>query len=377
MQMARATSEGVKNWMGEKRPFVLTRSAFSGIQRYSAIWTGDNVESDEHMIAGIRLVNNLGLAGVPFAGYDIGGYVGDPSPALFARWISHGVFSPLCRGHSGINTKSAEPWTFGEEAEKIARNYIKFRYRLLPYLYSLFYESARTGLPVSRSMVIDHPHDPEIYKDPFQNQFYFGPWILVAPVASGEHISRVYLPQGKWYHYLTEKAEWGKSQIYVDTPVDKIPVFFRAGGIVPMVEPRSTTTESMKGTLQVHIYSADDDFPYVFEYYEDDGVTDRHLDGRFFKRQIRYEKNRLVLEKATGSYQTKFDKLKVCFHGFHFEKQKAVYIDGNKTVFEKEPFRLFYPVYLFTDDFDPYGEVVIDTISLEHSGQYSQIVWDR
>ena len=134
-QMARSTFEGAKSLLIGKRPFNLTRSGFSGIQRYSAVWTGDNVSYDEHMMLGVRIVNSLGLTGVAFAGYDVGGFVGDANTRLFARWISIGALSPFFRGHTMINTRDSEPWSYGEEVEQISRNYIKFRYQLMPYLY--------------------------------------------------------------------------------------------------------------------------------------------------------------------------------------------------------------------------------------------------
>jgi alpha-glucosidase len=119
MQMARITYEGAKKLLNGKRPFVLTRAGFCGVQRYGAVWTGDNVATEEHMMAGVRLINSMGLAGVPFAGYDVGGFAGEASPELFARWIMLGAFSPFFRAHSMVNSRDSEPWTFGEEVEYI------------------------------------------------------------------------------------------------------------------------------------------------------------------------------------------------------------------------------------------------------------------
>ena len=150
MMMAKATYEGAKKNLKTqgKRPFNLTRSGFAGIQRYAAVWTGDNVSYDEHMMLGVRLVNSMGLSGIPFAGYDVGGFVGEASSKLFARWITIGSLSPFFRGHTMINTRDSEPWAYGEETEQISRNYIRFRYKLLPYIYSCFYEASKTGMPI-------------------------------------------------------------------------------------------------------------------------------------------------------------------------------------------------------------------------------------
>ena len=158
LMMARSTYEGTKKLMN-KRPFNLTRSGYAGIQRYAAVWTGDNVAYDAHMLAGVRLVNSMGLSGMAFTGYDIGGFVGNTDEKLFARWISIGAFSPFFRGHTMINTRDSEPWSFGEKVEEIARNYMKLRYRLMPYLYSLFFDAAKTGMHISRSLAFYFPFD--------------------------------------------------------------------------------------------------------------------------------------------------------------------------------------------------------------------------
>ncbi len=121
MEMARSTFEGAKALMNGERPFVLTRAAYSGIQRYSAVWTGDNVSSDDHMMLAVRLVNSMGLAGIAFAGPDIAGFSGDPTPELFARWLSVGTYTPFLRNHKHFDMKLQEPWSFGEKIENLAR----------------------------------------------------------------------------------------------------------------------------------------------------------------------------------------------------------------------------------------------------------------
>ncbi|MQJ98202.1 glycoside hydrolase family 31, partial [Escherichia coli] len=128
LQMARASYEGARQHMPNKRPFILSRAGYSGSQRYSAIWTGDNRAEDSHMLLGIRLLNSLGVTGVSFSAMDIGGFTGNAPVGLFARWIQLGAFTPYFRNHTGVNTRSAEPWAFGEEVTEIARNFISLRY---------------------------------------------------------------------------------------------------------------------------------------------------------------------------------------------------------------------------------------------------------
>ena len=118
--MSRSTFEGTKKLMNGRRPLILSRAGYAGIQRYSALWTGDNAATEEHLIMGTRLVNDLGLSGVSFVGSDVGGFMGDPTKELFARWMSIGVFTPFYRGHSEYNSRNHEPWAFGEDAKRNA-----------------------------------------------------------------------------------------------------------------------------------------------------------------------------------------------------------------------------------------------------------------
>src|SRR6185436_18733640 len=185
--------------------FVLTRAGYAGLQRYTAIWTGDNLAEDSHMMLGVRLVSSLGLSGVAFAGVDVGGFAGEASPDLMARWISIGSFCPFFRAHKVINAKDAEPWSFGEKTEEICRNYIQLRYNLLPYIYSTFYEATQTGMPVQRSLAIDYTFDEKIYHGNAVNEYEFGPSLLVIPYLSTQNAVPAYLPQGEWYDLYTNQ----------------------------------------------------------------------------------------------------------------------------------------------------------------------------
>ncbi|MEO1253252.1 MAG: TIM-barrel domain-containing protein [Bacteroidota bacterium] len=190
MQMSRATLEGVNQIRGNKRSFILTRAAFAGTQRYSAIWTGDNVASDEHMLLSARMVTSMGLSGVSFAGPDVGGFVGNRTPALFARWLSQGVFTPFFRNHSAHNTRDHEPWAYGEQIEAISRKYLNLRYQLMPYLYTSFFESTTSGIPVARSLAIDYTFEEKVYESMFQNQYLFDPALLVARMEACRKLTR-------------------------------------------------------------------------------------------------------------------------------------------------------------------------------------------
>jgi len=223
MQMARSTYEGTRQLLNNQRPFVLSRAGFSGLQRFSAIWTGDNTANEDHLLLGVRLVNSLGISGMAFSGTDVGGFAGETTNSLYARWISLGAFTPFFRGHKMINMKESEPWSFGEETEEIARNYIKLRYKLIPYIYSCFHESTVNGMPVSRSLAISLPNDPNIYSGDFQNQFLFGPSLLVAPSKSTEAYTKIYFPDSDWYDLYSGKL-LSKDRIQIlPSPLYKLP----------------------------------------------------------------------------------------------------------------------------------------------------------
>ncbi|MCC3155123.1 glycoside hydrolase family 31 protein [Hymenobacter sp. BT770] len=318
LQMARSTYEGTRKLMGGRRPLILTRAGYAGLQRYTAIWTGDNVSTDDHMLAGVRLVNSLGLSGVANAGMDVGGFVASPPPTgeLFTRWMSIGAFTPFFRAHSAVNTKAAEPWAFGEDYTDINRDYVQLRYNLLPYVYSAFYEATQNGLPVQRSLALDYPHDGQIYDGQFQNEYQFGPGLLVAPVASTLQAAKVYLPAGRWYDFYSDELHAGGKAAYVPSPLDRLPVFVRGGSIIPMQSPVQYTAQAPLDTLYLHVYQGEAPSSYV--YYEDDGTTYNHEKGQFFKRTIKLDPTAHTLElgPVQGSSKSKFKHVEVLFHGF-------------------------------------------------------------
>jgi alpha-glucosidase len=315
--MSKTSYEAGRELLG-KRPFILTRAGYAGIQRYSAVWTGDNRSEDDHMMSGVRLLNSMGLSGVPYTGMDVGGFTGNPSPALFARWMSIGAFSPFYRIHSAINTKEADPWSFGEEVEAICKNYIRLRYRLLPYLYSTFAEASATGMPVNRSLAITASHDNRTYSGAYHNQFFHGPALLVCPSESKDAFTRVFLPEGPgtYYDLYNDKPYAAGAEYVVESPVKQLPVFVRGGSVMPMQKQVLHTGEAAGDTLFLHCYNGNRQAPFV--YYEDDGASFDNEKGVYLRRIIALNgaTKSLVFEKAEGSYASKFTQVKVILHGF-------------------------------------------------------------
>ncbi|MCW5917702.1 MAG: DUF5110 domain-containing protein, partial [Ferruginibacter sp.] len=332
--MAKSSYLGAKAATNE-RPFNLTRAGYAGLQRYTAIWTGDNISADDHMLLGVRLVNSLGLSGVAFSGVDVGGFTGGPSQKLFARWMQVGAFTPYFRNHSAVNTKSAEPWTFGEEVTEISKNYVSLRYKLMPYLYSNFYEATQTGMPVARSLAIENPFDSKIYNTDYQNEFCFGPSLLVTPVVSTKSIMKVYLPKGSWYDFYNDRKLEGESENYFDLSLSKLPVFVKEGSIIPMQSLVQTTAQLPTDTLMIHLYMGSQ--PNNFEYYEDDGRSFDYEKSVYYKRILKYDPSvrEFSMEKPEGSYSSHFKFIKLVLHGFGAEDRFSV---NDKTVNSKREY---------------------------------------
>jgi len=371
MQMSRSTFEGTRTLLNGKRPFNLTRSAYSGIQRYAAVWTGDNVAYDEHMMLGVRIVNSMGLTGIAFAGYDVGGFVGDASTNLFVRWCSIGALSPFFRGHSMINSRDSEPWSYGEEAEQICRNYISMRYQLMPYIYSLFHEASHSGMPVQRSLAIDYSFYDKVYDHRFHHQYLFGPSILVAPVESNKELTKVWLPPGNWYSLYNGEFLHGNQEITVDCPMYRLPVFIKAGAIIPMQQTVQHTNEIVD-TMLLHIYYGND--MQQFEFYEDDGSTFDFEEGKFSKRIISFspEDHMISIGAQHGNFDSAYKKIKVMLHGF--DHNLSFYKDGSTVSASMQEHSFFKPLEKFDPIYDPPALEKENLICLEFENNKEEIL---
>ncbi len=372
-QMARSTYEGTKKLLRGKRPFNLTRSGFSGVQRYSAVWTGDNVAYDEHMLLGVRLVNSMGLTGIAFAGYDTGGFVGESNTKLFARWISIASLSPFFRAHTMINTRDSEPWSYGEEVESISRNYIKFRYQLLPYIYSLFYDASQTGMPVQRSLAIDYTHDHRVYNSLYHNQYLFGPNILVAPVESNKHLLKIFFPEGDWYDVYTGKIWQGNQETIVESPIHRLPVFVKAGSVLPM-QPAAEHTGIKHEELILHIYCGRHSSDFLL--YSDDGETFDYQQGKCSKRliQIRGYENKVILSASDGNYKPHFTKIKLVLHG---ATANDISVNGTTMSLTNQVHSYFSPLEKYDPIKEPdsMGEENVKVANTDYTDQNIEISW--
>ncbi len=373
-QMARSTYEAARALLKGKRPFNLTRSGFSGVQRYAAVWTGDNVSYDDHMLLGVRMVNSLGLTGIPFVGYDVAGFTGEASVGLFARWITVGAFSPFFRGHTMVNSPNAEPWAYGEEVENIARNFIRFRYQLMPYLYSVFAEAARTGMPVQRSLAITHTHDPRVYQSAYQNQYFFGPYLLVAPVVSHQHFAKIFFPPGAWYSLYDGTRIEGDQEVIVESPLHRLPVYVQAGAILPLQPPVLHTREPV-AELILHVYAGGQE--NTFDFYEDDGATFAFERGEYHSRRLTHHgpTRRLTLEAVKGTYRSELATLRIILHGDMTVQQFT--INEKKYAAKAARNAYFLPLEKYDPLHDPdtMGEEPVVEVSIAYTAEPIQITW--
>lgn len=329
LQMARSSYEAALQNTKDRRPFVLTRSGFAGVQRYAAVWSGDNTTSDDGLLSSVLLNNQMGLSGISFCGYDIGGFIGSGSKELYTRWIEAGVFSPFCRNHKGCGEAAGEPWAYGDEAEAISRNYIELRYRLLPYLYAAFYEASQTGMPVARSLTINYPHDDKVYDNTYQHQFLFGDNILVVPVTPKEALKKLYLPKGKWYNLYSDVVTDGNSELTQQVPVYEIPLYAKASAIIPMQTTVQSTKEPAADTLFIHVFNGTETNKFVL--YEDAGDGMQYNNGSYCRKEIVFNpsKQQIHIQPQQGNYVSHYKKIQLVLHGFESSINKVT-VNGSE-----------------------------------------------
>ncbi len=298
MQMSRATHDGILMAKPNERPLVITRATYAGGQRYSAVWTGDNSSTWDHLGLSVPEIMSMGMSGLALAGADIGGFAGGgASPELYTRWLETGVFYPYCRTHVEYGAPSQEPWSYGNKLEAINRKSIELRYRLLPYLYDAFHETSKNGIPVMRALLLDYPGDARAVDQSYE--FMFGDDLLVWPVLKDkERSDEAYLPKGTWYDFWTDRRYSGGSEVEVPAPLDRIPVFVRGGAIIPTRQVVEYTDEAPINPLTFEIYPNWPDWTgepgasdttgtaSSREYYEDDGISFNFEHGASLHQKI-------------------------------------------------------------------------------------------
>jgi alpha-glucosidase len=323
MQMSRATREGVLKLRPNERPLVITRATYAGGQRYAAVWTGDNSSTWEHLRLSLPQLMSMGMSGLALAGADIGGFALSSTPELYTRWLEAGIFYPYCRTHTELGSRNQEPWSYGERLTAVNRRSIELRYRLLPYLYNAYHETAETGLPVMRALLLDYPDDTKAIGE--DEEFMFGDDLLIAPVVKqGEWKWSVYLPKGNWYDYWTDRETTGPGTVTVDAPLDRVPIFVRGGAIIPMQQVVQYTGQAPINPLSFEIYP---DGNSSREYYEDDGESFNYQHGDWLLERVSVSTSTSAVTIETsarqGSYRPPARSLVFDVHGQRIRPERV------------------------------------------------------
>lgn len=349
MQMSRATYEGLQKLQPTKRPFVLTRASYSGGQRFAAAWTGDNTATWEHLHIANTQCQRMSISGFSFIGSDVGGFAQYPRAELLTRWFQLAVFHPLYRGHSigynldggtTIDSKGVqkmkdsglvpdqEPWAYGNPYTSIIRAAIELRYRLLPYLYTAFYNNSKTGEPVLKPLVFFDQTDENTYDR--EEEFIFGRQILASPVSQkGIETKETYLPQGLWYDYKTGEAIEGQQTITTDTPLEAIPMYIKAGTVLPLYPVMQYTSERPVEELTLNIYYKNG--REISELYEDRGEGLEYKMGKYSLKTFEFranDKGMILDQTKIGEFKPSYQKTILNFIGFPTEIT-TIQIDGN------------------------------------------------
>jgi alpha-glucosidase len=345
MENSRATYDGVRAIDPDTRPFVLTRATYAGGQRYAATWTGDNSSSWNHLRLTTPMLENLGLSGFAFSGADVGGYAGTPSPDLLTKWFEVAAFQPIDRDHTEKGTGDQEPWVGGADHEAIRRHFLETRYQLLPYLYTLADEASRTGLPLVRPLFLEFP-DAATDGHPIDldapGEFLLGPDLLVAPAPYPEEPDdySVVFPAPDWYDFWSgEKVQLlppdppapgapdrsVRYSINVSPSLAHLPVYVRAGAIIPVEPLVESTSETPSGPLILRVYAGD---KCAGQVYQDDGRSFAYEKSVFLRErfvcEVRDDGLRMTISKREGSYPAWWKQIRVEIYGWTPSKNEVL-----------------------------------------------------
>ncbi len=323
MQNSRATFEGLAALAPNERPFVLTRASYAGGQRYAFTWTGDNQATWEHLRLATPQLLNLGMSGFPFVGTDIGGYSGSPTPELLTRWTQIHAFTPMMRYHAEDGSRDKEVWVHGDDHTAIRRHFIEERYRLMPYLYTLAEEAARTGIPMMRPVFLEFPAQMGVaYNQPVDTgqSFMLGDAILVTTPDIGGSVTEyrydIKLPAGKWYDYWSG-MKLPSTVVTTKPMLAQLPIFIRAGAIIPKQAVIQHDGEIPAGALQLHVYPGDDCHGAL---YTDDGHSLDYKSGAYLRQSYSCVLGKdgitVHLDPPEGRFKPWWHKTDVIVHGW-------------------------------------------------------------
>lgn len=309
MLMGRACWEAQRQYRPERRPVNMIRAGYAGAQRYASSWTGDNSSTWDHLRLSISMVLNMGLSGAPITGPDVGGFLNDADAELFTRWLQAASLMPFCRSHTALDTADQEPWSFGSPYETINRDTIMLRYHLLPYLYAAVAQAREYGWPIVRPLFMADEGNPALRL--IDDCYLLGDVLLAAPVLEAGAVRRsVTLPAGVWYDFWTNEALNGGQLIETEAPLERLPLFVKAGAVLPLWPSMDYTLQRPIDELLYRVYPGD--FENIL--YEDrgEGLEYEQGDYRWVYITCEQQDGHLFINRRTaGRYVPDYRHIRV------------------------------------------------------------------
>ncbi|MEO6523409.1 MAG: TIM-barrel domain-containing protein [Mucilaginibacter sp.] len=296
-----------------------TREGYAGIQRYPYIFAGDWPSEWQYFAPVIKAGINIGLSGVSDWAHCMGGFEHPADPELYIRWTQFGFFSPVALVFGFDHPGYKEPWNYGDEALKNFKKYDLLRYQLVPYIYSNAFTAYQTGMPLMRSLVLNYQNDPEVYQ--IGDQYLFGNSMMVCPVTvKGAQTRTIYFPEGTWYDYWTGEKFSGKQYVHVLTPLDKLPIYIKAGAIIPMQPEMKYMDEKPVDQITLDIWPGKNS---SFDLYEDDGLSLKYKNGDYSITHITTSQTTnglaITIDKPKGKFVPSVHNYVLRIHGAKFE----------------------------------------------------------
>ncbi|WP_254565446.1 glycoside hydrolase family 31 protein [Oscillatoria sp. HE19RPO] len=319
-QQARAGYEALREYQPSRRPFIVSRSGWAGLQRYAWTWTGDVETSWGGLGQTLPTVLGMGLSGIPYTGPDIGGFKGNPSAELYLRWFQLSTFLPFCRTHSANNVKPRTPWSYGIRVLDCVRSLLQLRYQLIPYFYTLAWEATQKGYPPVRPVFWSEPENPDLWG--VDDAFFLGDALLVYPIVKDKARSRSALfPRGQWYKFTDDTMLEGSQRLTLEVPLEEIPLFVKAGTVLPMEQG---------GHLTLHLYPPTDGNSTGWLYSDaGDGYGESRLDRIHLERTA---DGLAIAWESQGDYPFPYSSVELQIHGMAVQQ---VWVDGTEVEFQQ------------------------------------------
>lgn len=300
---AEAGYESIRQYRPDQRPFIVSRSGWAGLQRYAWTWTGDTISTWDALRQTIATVIGLGLSGIPYSGPDIGGFQGNPSAELYLRWFQMATFLTFYRTHSSTSVVPRAPWTYPEPYLSILRRFLHLRYQLMPYLYTLAWETTQKGYPPVRPLFWIDSSDQSLWG--IEDAFFLGNALLICPIVSeGDRSRTIALPKGQWYEFWADTLIQGGGTVQLEAPLEQVPVLVKAGSIIPMAHETELT---------LHLYPPESG-ECTSDIYSDAG--DGYGESRSDRFYLSHHEHELILKwEQQGGYHFPYEQVQLQLHG--------------------------------------------------------------